>query len=58
MEFIDQQALDTPYFSYISFNAPHGPYRAPEEYIQPYQDQGLNRTMASFYAMITRRWSG
>nr|WP_277869111.1 hypothetical protein [Shewanella sp. 10N.286.48.B5] len=55
---MDQQALDTPYFSYISFNAPHGPYRAPEEYIQPYQDQGLNRTMASFYAMITRRWSG
>lgn len=50
--FIDQPR-DTPYFAYIALNAPHGPYRAPESYIQPYLRKGLNRTMASFYGMIT-----
>ena len=42
-----------PYFAYIALNAPHGPYRAPQEYIQPYEDEGLGRNQASFYGMIT-----
>lgn len=51
-KFIDTPR-STPYFAYIALNAPHGPYRAPEDYIRPYLDKGLNRTMASFYGMIT-----
>lgn len=43
----------SPYFTFVSLNAPHGPYRAPEKYIKPYLKQGLSRTMASFYGMIT-----
>ncbi|AWB67411.1 sulfatase [Saccharobesus litoralis] len=42
-----------PLFTFIPLNAPHGPYRAPEEYIQPYIEKGLARTAASFYGMIT-----
>ena len=48
-----EQKRNNPYFAYISLNAPHGPYRAPEEYIKPYLDKGLHREWASFYAMIT-----
>jgi arylsulfatase A-like enzyme len=51
-KFIDQDR-NQPYFAYIPLNAPHGPYRAPENFIKPYLDKGLNRTMASFYGMIT-----
>lgn len=52
IKFIDKKR-DKPYFSFIALNAPHGPYRAPEEFITPYLEKGLNRTMASFYGMIT-----
>ena len=48
-----QANTNSPYFAYIPLNAPHGPYRAPEEYITPYLEQGLSRAHASFYAMIT-----
>ncbi len=51
-KFIDKPRTQ-PYFAFIPLNAPHGPYRAPENYIKPYLDDGLNRTMASFYGMIT-----
>ena len=42
-----------PFFTYISLNAPHGPYRAPESRIAPYEKLGLGRSMASFYGMIS-----
>ena len=44
---------DQPFFLYLSTNAPHVPWRAPEEYIAPYQSLGLEEDMAKFYAMIT-----
>lgn len=52
IKFINQKR-SKPFFSYIALNAPHGPYRAPEQFIKPYLDKGLNRTMASFYGMIS-----
>ncbi|EWH08277.1 sulfatase [Catenovulum agarivorans DS-2] len=52
IEFIEQNK-GKPTFTFIPLNAPHGPYRAPEEYITPYLEKGLNRSMASFYGMIT-----
>ncbi|MGJ8561377.1 MAG: arylsulfatase [Litorimonas sp.] len=42
-----------PFFLYVSTNAPHTPYRAPEAYAQPYRDLGLPENMAHFYGMIT-----
>jgi arylsulfatase A-like enzyme len=39
-----------PFFAYISTNAPHGPFYAPAEYREPYQE--LDRDTAGFFAMI------
>jgi len=44
---------DTPFFAYITTNAPHHPYTAPEEYAKPYLDAGLDNISAHFYGMIT-----
>jgi arylsulfatase A-like enzyme len=43
-----------PFFLYLSTNAAHGPYRAPESDIQPYRDRGIPSPRAEFYGMITR----
>ena len=29
----------TPYFAYVPFNAPHGPFSAPKEYVEPLQER-------------------
>lgn len=44
---------DEPYFAYISTNAPHAPFRAPESYIEPYRKYGFSNEGASFFGMIT-----
>ncbi|WP_440876030.1 arylsulfatase [Thalassotalea sp. PLHSN55] len=44
---------EKPFFAYISLNAPHGPYRAPKSYVEPYLKKGLNNSMATLYGMIT-----
>lgn len=48
-----QQKNSQPHFAYIALNAPHGPYRAPEEYVNRYQKMGLDYDLAAFYGMIT-----
>lgn len=54
IDFIKEKANDDePFFVYLSTNAPHVPWRAPEEYIDPYTDLGLKKDMANFYGMIT-----
>ena len=54
IDFIQAKAADeSPFFVYLSTNAPHVPWRAPEDYIAPYREQGLDDDMARFYAMIT-----
>ncbi|OUS72942.1 sulfatase [Pseudoalteromonas sp. A601] len=54
IEFVHQQAKqDAPFFLYLSTNAPHTPWRAPEKYIEPYKALGLDDDLAKFYAMIT-----
>ena len=44
---------EEPFFLFLSTNAPHGPLRAPEEYIEPYRQKGVPYLMDVFYAMIT-----
>ena len=39
-----------PFFAYLSTNAPHGPFFAPEKYKGPYKH--LDRDTAGFFAMI------
>ncbi|MDO6489639.1 arylsulfatase [Colwellia sp. 6_MG-2023] len=48
----DQTGKEAPFFLYLSLNAPHIPWRAPEEYIEPYRALGLPEDMAKFYGMI------
>ena len=54
MKFIEAHAAaGTPFFCYLSTNAPHGPYRVPERYARPYRDQGVPDERARFWGMIT-----
>jgi len=54
INFVKQEAqTDSPFFLYLSLNAPHVPWRAPEKYIEPYKALGLGEDLANFYGMIT-----
>ncbi|MDF7806335.1 arylsulfatase [Pontiellaceae bacterium B12219] len=47
-----QEKSGTPYFAYISLNAPHGPYYAPASYTQRFIDAGYDEKTAGRYGMI------
>lgn len=50
--FIREQAgKKQPFFAYIATNAPHGPYHAPQNYLDLYE--GQDPVIAAFYGMIT-----
>lgn len=40
-------------FTYLSTNAPHGPFLVDPSYSDPYLERGVPPTMAKFYGMIT-----
>ena len=42
---------DQPFFCYIPFNAPHGPFIVPDAYFNKYASQGLDNRTASVYGM-------
>ena len=46
-----QHAAKKPFFAYISTNAPHGPFHAPQKYIDMYPD--MKGDIAPFFGMIT-----
>ena len=50
MQFME--ADETPFFCYISTNAPHGPFNVHEKYSAPYLQQGIPKQRARFYGMI------
>lgn len=52
LRFIEQNR-GRPFFLYLSTNAPHGPYRVPEEYGQRYLELGVPARTARFYGMIS-----
>lgn len=41
-----------PFFLYLALNAPHGPYRVPEEWAKPYRENQNSKVFANFYGMI------
>jgi len=43
-----QEATETPYFAYISLNAPHGPFIAPEAYKKRKKWNALENTLVIF----------
>jgi arylsulfatase A-like enzyme len=47
-----KQCKDTPFFAYISTNAPHGPFKVADKYKAMYQDKCSEKS-AAFYGMIT-----
>nr|WP_222846136.1 arylsulfatase [Pontiella sulfatireligans] len=47
-----QEEFGTPYFAYISLNAPHGPYFAPDAYKKRFLDAGYDEKTAGRYGMI------
>jgi arylsulfatase A-like enzyme len=47
-----QLESDTPFFAYITPNAPHGPMIAPEEYKRRWLDDGWDENTAGRYGMI------
>ena len=43
---------DAPFFAYITTNAPHGPFIAPEKNAKRFTDLGFAKNTAGFYGMI------
>ncbi len=47
-----QSAAKQPFFAYITTNAPHGPFIAPEKNAKRFTDLGFGKEQAGFYGMI------
>jgi arylsulfatase A-like enzyme len=52
IEFIERNRHQ-PFFAYITPNAAHGPFRAPDKYKQMYKDKGVGGDRVGFYGMLT-----
>ena len=51
MTFI-KEAESNPFFCYLATYSPHTPLDAPESFIKPFREAGLNDTHATYLAMI------
>ncbi|MDF9800701.1 arylsulfatase A-like enzyme [Catalinimonas alkaloidigena] len=40
-----------PFFCYIPYNAPHGPFQVPDKYFDKYKAKGLDDKLAAIYGM-------
>jgi arylsulfatase A-like enzyme len=53
-KWIDQKREgSSPFFCYITPNAPHGPYVCPEQYAKMYEGKGLDKNAIAYYGMIS-----
>ena len=50
MKFITKNK-NTPFFCYLSYNAPHSPYQVPDRYFDKFKAKGFDNTVAAFYGM-------
>ncbi len=46
-----ERSQDQPFFCYVPFNAPHGPFQVPDEYFNKYKALGFNDKDAAVYGM-------
>lgn len=57
-EFIHRHR-DEPFFLHLAYNAPHGPFQAPEEDVAPFLEDGrFNLGVSHIYGMIKRMDAG
>jgi arylsulfatase len=52
MKWMDSKKGDKPFFTYITTNAPHGPFIAPDSYKKKFQDAGFDERTVGFYGMV------
>jgi arylsulfatase A-like enzyme len=54
VRFINRQTADRPFYLYLTFNAPHTPYQAPQDYIDRYRhiEDPTRRTYAGMVACL------
>lgn len=54
VKFIHQQSLSQPFYLYLTFNAPHTPYQAPQEYVDRFKNiaEPTRRTYAGMIACL------
>jgi len=50
IQFISKQR-EKPFFCYVPFNAPHGPFQVPDKYFERFAGSGLDDKTAAVYAM-------
>jgi arylsulfatase A-like enzyme len=43
---------ERPFFCYIPYNAPHGPFQVPDRYFDKYKKRGLDDRTACIYGMV------
>ncbi len=41
----------SPFFCYLSYNAPHSPFQVPDKYFDRFKAKGCDDTLAAFYGM-------
>jgi arylsulfatase A len=51
LAFVDKHR-DHPFFCYVPFNAPHGPFQVPDRYFTKYRQRGLDDRTACIYGMV------
>ena len=52
MTWMESQKDKKPFFAYISTNAPHGPFIAPDSYKKKFKEAGFSGRTVGFYGMI------
>lgn len=52
MKWMESKKGDRPFFAYITTNAPHGPFIAPDSYKKKFVDAGIKGNTVGFYGMI------
>ena len=52
VSYVNERDAGTPFFLYLTFNAPHTPYQAPQEYIDRYKSIE-DPTRRTYAAMVT-----
>jgi arylsulfatase A len=50
IEFIEKNRA-RPFFCYVPYNAPHGPFQVPDKYFNKYEARGLDDQLACIYGM-------